>query len=87
MYDISVSTRVRNLVFPDNAMRIVLKLIGEKINRIAHAQTSKGVERRAVAKGDLKIATGINIIDGKITYKGVAEAFDFPYYSLDAVIA
>ncbi len=33
------------------------------------------------------IALGVNVIDGKITYKGVAEAFDMPYTPLDQVIA
>jgi len=34
-----------------------------------------------------EIAKGINIIDGKITFKGVSDAFDLPYHALDAVVA
>lgn len=34
-----------------------------------------------------EIAKGINIIDGKITCKGVSDAFDLPYHALDAVVA
>lgn len=32
------------------------------------------------------LAKGINIIDGKVTYKGVAEAFGLEYTALDAVL-
>ncbi len=34
-----------------------------------------------------ELAPGINIIDGKITYESVAEAFDLPYESLNSVIS
>ena len=37
-------------------------------------------------KENKEIALGVNVIDGKITYKGVAEAFDMPYVPLDQVI-
>ncbi|MDE5773138.1 MAG: alanine dehydrogenase [Muribaculaceae bacterium] len=33
-------------------------------------------------KKDPGLADGVNIVDGKITYKGVAEAFDLPYTPL-----
>lgn len=33
-------------------------------------------------KKDPGLAEGVNIVDGKITYKGVAEAFDMPYTPL-----
>ena len=38
-------------------------------------------------KTDTEIAQGINILDGKITYNGVAEAFDLPFHPLESVIA
>jgi alanine dehydrogenase len=33
-------------------------------------------------KADAGLAQGVNIVDGKITFKGVAEAFDLPYTQL-----
>jgi alanine dehydrogenase len=33
-----------------------------------------------------EIKWGLNCIDGKITYKGVAEAFDFEYHPVDSII-
>lgn len=38
--------------------------------------------RRACAD-DPGLADGVNIVDGKITFRGVAEAFDLPYTALD----
>ena len=34
-----------------------------------------------------EIAKGINVIDGKVTYAGVAEAFGLDYVPLESVIA
>ena len=34
-------------------------------------------------KRDAGLADGVNIVDGKITFKGVAEAFDMPYTPLE----
>lgn len=34
-------------------------------------------------KRDAGLADGVNIVDGKITFKGVAEAFDLPYTPLE----
>ncbi len=45
---------------------------------------NKGYE--AAIKTNQEIKLGLNMIDGKITYKGVAEAFDFEYHSVDSVI-
>lgn len=39
------------------------------------------------AKADAGIAKGINVMDGKITYQGVAEAFDMDYTPLEALLA
>ncbi len=33
-------------------------------------------------KADAGLAQGVNVVDGKITFKGVAEAFDLPYTQL-----
>ena len=41
---------------------------------------------KAAAKEDLSLAKGINIVDGKIIYKPVAEAFGLEYYPLEEVI-
>lgn len=41
---------------------------------------------RRAAQENPEIAKGINILEGKITYKGVAEAFDLPYHPLDSVL-
>lgn len=45
---------------------------------------NKGYE--AAIKTNPEIKLGLNMIDGKITYKGVAEAFDFEYHPVDKVI-
>lgn len=37
---------------------------------------------RQACKDDHALALGVNMVDGKITYKGVAEAFDMPYSEL-----
>lgn len=34
-----------------------------------------------------EIRPGVNVLNGKIVYKGVAEAFDLPYHDLDGVIS
>ncbi|MBW2177244.1 MAG: alanine dehydrogenase [Deltaproteobacteria bacterium] len=44
----------------------------------------KGYKTAVMEHADL--AKGINIIDGKVTYKGVAEAFDMDYSPLDSVL-
>ncbi|MDZ7316961.1 MAG: alanine dehydrogenase [candidate division KSB1 bacterium] len=36
---------------------------------------------------NIGLAKGVNIINGKVTYKGVAEAFDLPYVPLDKAVA
>ena len=38
------------------------------------------------AQENPELAKGINIIEGKITYKGVAEAFDLEYQPLDSIL-
>ena len=45
---------------------------------------NKGYEFAIKTNPDIKL--GLNMIDGKITYKGVAEAFDFEYHTVDSVI-
>jgi len=40
---------------------------------------------RNAAKGNPEIARGVNIIQGKVTYQGVADAFGLPYEPLDSV--
>jgi alanine dehydrogenase len=41
---------------------------------------------KKAAKDNAEIAKGINIIDGKITYQGVADAFSMPYTPIDSVL-
>jgi alanine dehydrogenase len=43
----------------------------------------KGYEK--AAKENPELAKGINVINGKVTYKGVAEAFNMAYTSLETV--
>ncbi len=45
---------------------------------------NKGYE--AAVKTNQEIKLGLNMIDGKITYKGVADAFGFEYHPVDSVI-
>ncbi len=45
---------------------------------------NKGYE--AAVKSNPEIKLGLNMIDGKITYKGVADAFDFEYHPVDSVL-
>jgi alanine dehydrogenase len=37
-------------------------------------------------KENKEIKLGANVVDGKITYKGVSEAFDLPYTKIDEFI-
>ncbi len=41
---------------------------------------------KAAVKTNPEIKFGLNMIDGKITYKGVAEAFNFEYHEVDSVL-
>ena len=41
---------------------------------------------KKAAKENPEIARGINIIKGKVTHKGVAEAFDLEYESVDSML-
>jgi alanine dehydrogenase len=45
---------------------------------------NNGIEN--AAKNSAEIAKGVNIYKGKITYKGVADAFELPYHALEDVI-
>ena len=45
---------------------------------------NKGYEKAVKTNNEIKL--GLNMIDGKITYKGVAEAFDFEYNTVDSII-
>jgi alanine dehydrogenase len=42
---------------------------------------------RQAALDNREIALGINMIEGKITYQAVAEAFDLPYTPLDSLLS
>ena len=41
---------------------------------------------KQACKDDAALAKGLNVIEGKIVYKGVAEAFDLPYTPLESLI-
>jgi alanine dehydrogenase len=41
---------------------------------------------RAACKADRALALGLNVVDGKVVYPGVAEAFGLPLHGLDAVL-
>lgn len=45
---------------------------------------NNGIEN--AAKNSAEIAKGVNIYKGKITYEGVADAFDLPYQALETVL-
>jgi alanine dehydrogenase len=45
---------------------------------------NKGFEKAVKSNNEIKL--GLNMIDGKITYKGVADAFDFEYQTVDSII-
>jgi alanine dehydrogenase len=45
---------------------------------------NKGYEKAVKTNNEIKL--GLNMIDGKITYKGVADAFDFEYHTVDSII-
>ena len=45
---------------------------------------NKGYKQAALDNPE--IARGINVLNGKVTYKGVADAFDLPYDSLESII-
>ena len=45
---------------------------------------NKGFEKAIKTNKEIKF--GLNIIDGKIVYKGVAEAFGFDYYDVNTII-
>ncbi len=45
---------------------------------------NNGFEKAVKTNPEIKL--GLNMIDGKITYKGVAEAFDFKYHPVDSVL-
>ncbi len=45
---------------------------------------NKGYEKAIKTNPEIKL--GLNMIDGKITYKGVADAFDFEYHTVESII-
>jgi alanine dehydrogenase len=45
---------------------------------------NKGYKKAIQTNNEIKL--GLNMIGGKITYKGVAEAFDFDYHEVDSVL-
>jgi alanine dehydrogenase len=45
---------------------------------------NKGFEKAIKTNHEIKL--GLNIIDGKIVYKGVAEAFGFDYYDVNTIL-
>ena len=45
---------------------------------------NKGFEK--AVKTNNEVRRGLNIIDGKIVYKGVAEAFGFDYHDINTII-
>ena len=42
---------------------------------------------KAACTGDPALALGLNVVDGKIVYAGVAEAFDMPSVDVSSVLA
>lgn len=46
-----------------------------------------GMGWKAACKGDEALKKGLNIIDGKVVYQGVAEAFNLPYTDVEKFLA
>ena len=42
---------------------------------------------RAACRADPALAKGVNVVDGQVTYEGVAEAFDLTYTPIETVLA
>jgi len=64
-------------------------LIGELFllaQKIAKEQKIADKGYKKAAQENPEIARGINIIKGKVTHKGVAEAFDLEYESVDSML-
>jgi alanine dehydrogenase len=38
-------------------------------------------------RDDAALGRGVNVMDGKVTYQGVADAFDLPYVPLNDALA
>lgn len=45
---------------------------------------NKGYESAIKTNNEIKL--GLNVIDGKITYKGVSDAFGLPYHTVDSIL-
>ncbi|HEY8470046.1 MAG TPA: alanine dehydrogenase [Longimicrobiales bacterium] len=41
---------------------------------------------REACRGDRSLALGVNVVDGKVTYPGVAEAFGLPYTPIEQIL-
>jgi len=41
---------------------------------------------REACRGDRSLALGVNVVDGKVTYPGVAEAFGLPYTPIEDIL-
>jgi len=54
---------------------------------IANKAKLPGKQFLSALRQNEELAKGINIVDGKIAFKGVADAFDLPYFPLNSVIA
>ena len=46
-----------------------------------------GMGWKAACKGDESLKKGLNVIDGKVVYKGVAEAFNLPYTDVEEFLS
>jgi alanine dehydrogenase len=54
---------------------------------LPYALTLAGQGWKAACQGDAALAKGLNVVDGKICYGGVAEAFDLPHHPVEAFLA
>ncbi|MFS8636833.1 MAG: alanine dehydrogenase [Gemmatimonadota bacterium] len=53
---------------------------------LPYALTLAGKGWREACRGDRALALGVNVVEGKITYPGVAEAFGLPYTPVEEVL-
>jgi len=53
---------------------------------LAYAVQIAGKGWKQACTDSIPLRKGLNIVDGKVVYKGVAEAFDLPYVPVDALL-
>ena len=55
-------------------------------NTLPYVMTVADKGWKRAAADDLSLARGVNLVEGRITYKGVADAFSLPYTPINELI-